>query len=193
MATRQSSKARGRSAGTARAKTGETGSLSAGERRALRRLLDEAAIRSVIDDYFHCVDSRTLNGLGRVFTEDVRYDFSGGLVRYDGWKGTARGLENTLRGGSISSSNHFASSVRIRVRGDTAVSDTHAVVFLMSERSNGGAGTVISRGLRYKDEWVRTPRGWRIAYRLHARTWTAETLAVPPAAPPGKRMRPGVR
>lgn len=193
MATKQSSKthrAGSRSnGGGARTAAG----LSAGEARALRRLLDEAAIRAVIDDYFHCVDSRTLQGLKRVFTDDARYDFSGGLVRYDGWKGTAKGLEGTLRGGSISSSNHFASSTRIRVRGDTASSDTHAVVFLMSERSNGGAGTVISRGLRYKDEWVRTRQGWRVAYRLHARTWTAETLAVPPTLPAGKRARPGIR
>ncbi len=56
----------------------------------------------------------------------------------------------------------------------------------MSERGGGAAGTVISRGLRYKDDWVRTPQGWRIRYRLHTRTWNFETLAVPPAPAGGK-------
>ena len=169
----------------------QAAALRASEVRALRRLLDEAAIRDVLELYFHCVDSRTLAGLRGVFTDDARYDFSGGLLRYIGWKETAKGLEGTLRGGAISSSNHFTSSTRIRVRGDTATSDTHAVVFLMSERGDGAPGTVISRGLRYKDEWVRTSQGWRMHYRLHNRTWTAETLGVPPASAKGRR--PGIR
>ncbi len=183
-------KKRSGTTGTPRLKA--PGELRAVEVRALRRLLDESAIRDVLDLYFHCVDSRTLAGLRGVFTDDARYDFSGGLVRYTGWKATAKGLEGTLSGGAISSSNHFTSSTRIRVSGDTATSDTHAVVFLMSERADGAAGTVISRGLRYKDEWVRTPRGWRISYRLHNRTWTAEAIAVRPVVP-GKPRRPGIR
>ena len=183
-------KKRSGTTGTPRMKA--PGELRAVEVRALRRLLDESAIRDALELYFHCVDSRTLAGLRGVFTDDARYDFSGGLVRYTGWKGTAKGLEGTLRGGAISSSNHFTSSTRIRVSGDTATSDTHAVVFLMSERADGAAGTVISRGLRYKDEWVRTSQGWRIGYRLHNRTWTAEAIAVRSVVP-GKSRRPGIR
>jgi hypothetical protein len=167
--------------------------LSAAEIRALRRLLDEAAIREVLEVYFHCVDSRTLGGLRAVFTDDAKYDFSGGLVRYIGWKGAANGLDATLKGGSISSSNHYTTSTRIKVSGDTATSDTHAMVVLMSERGNGAAGTAITRGLRYKDQWVRTARGWRIVHRQHNRTWTYESLAVRPAAPAGGRKRPGIR
>ena len=159
--------------------------LSAAETRALRLLLDQSAIREAIDRYFYCVDSRTFKAFSSVFTADSKSDYSGGLVRYEGWKGVMKGIDDTLRGGAISSSNHFTTSTRIRVQtgGDTASSDTHAGVFLMSEHGQGAAGTVIARGLRYKDEWVRTAQGWRIRYRLHTRTWTLETLAVKPDAP----------
>ena len=187
MAVRKAGKARGATkAGNAAPR------LSAAETRALRRLLDEAAIREVLEYYFYCVDSRTLRGLESVFTADSKYDFSGGLVRYEGWKGAAKGLEGTLRGGGISSSNHLTTSTRIRIRGDTATSDSHGLVFLMSEREGGAAGTVISRGLRYKDDWLRTAQGWRIRYRLHTRSWNFETLAVPPLPFKG-RAKPGIR
>ena len=166
--------------------------LSARELRDLRRQMAEAEIRDVMDLYFHAIDSRAFAGLRNVFTEDVRYDFSGGAIRFRGWKDVADSLNRTLKGGAISSSNHFNTSVRISVKGDTATSDSHAMVALMSERGGSGHGAVVTRGLRYKDRWVKTAKGWRIAYRLHLRSWTMETPAVPPV-PVGGKGKPGIR
>ena len=170
----------------------ESAGLSAAELRALRRQMAETEIRAVMDLYFHAIDSRAFTGLRNVFTEDVRYDFSGGAIRFEGWKDVADSLSRTLKGGAISSSNHFNTSVRISVKGDTATSDSHAMVALMSERGGNGHGAVVTRGLRYKDRWVKTARGWRIAYRLHLRSWTMETPAVPPV-PVGGKGQPGIR
>ena len=168
------------------------GGLSAAELRTLRRHMAEAEIRDVMDLYIHAIDSRAFAGLRHVFTEDVRYDFSGGAIRFRGWKDVADSLSRTLKGGAISSSNHFNTSVRISVKGDTATSDSHAMVALMSKRGGNGHGAVVTRGLRYKDQWVKTAKGWRIAYRLHLRSWTMETPAVPPV-PVGGKGKPGIR
>jgi ketosteroid isomerase-like protein len=170
----------------------KSAALAAAEIRALRRLQDEAEIRAAMELYFHCIDSRAFRGLRNVFTEDAIYDFAGGAIRFRGWSEVAEGMSRTLKGGDISSSNHFNTSVRIRLAGDSAASDSHAMVALMSGRGGNGAGAVVTRGLRYKDTWVRTPRGWRISHRIHLRTWTMETPAVRPV-PVGTKGQPGIR
>lgn len=172
------------------ARTGNSGSatgpLKASEVRALRVMMDKAAIVDTINLYYHSIDAHNLKGLNSVFTEDAKIDFSDGLVKYVGAKGMIKGIQDILTGGGISSSNHFSTSTRVSVSGDTARTDSVSAVFLMSERSGGGTGTVIVRGLRYRDEWIRTTAGWRIRYRLHSRGWAYETLAVRPDAKPGR-------
>jgi hypothetical protein len=160
--------------------------LKASEVRALRVMMDKAAIRETLENYYHAIDAHHLNDLNNVFTPDAKIDFSGGLVKYVGGKGMIKGIQDILKGGGISSSNHFSTSTRVSVSGDTAKTDSVSAVFLMSERAGGGTGTVIVRGLRYRDEWIRTPAGWRIHYRLHTRGWAYETLAVRPDLKPGK-------
>ena len=184
MATRSKGRAAGEAAaGRAGARTA---SLKASEVRALRVLMDKAAIREALENYYHAIDAHHVNDLTHIFTPDAKIDFSGGLVKYVGGRGMAKGIQDILKGGGISSSNHFSTSTRVSVSGDTAKSDSVSAVFLMSERAGGGTGTVIVRGLRYRDEWIRTPAGWRIRYRLHTRGWAFETLAVRPDAKPGK-------
>jgi hypothetical protein len=186
MATRR----KGKTPGGAR-RTEPAGQLSASELKAVRALLDQAAIREVIDRYFYCVDSGTMSDFDQVFTPDAKADYNGGQVKFNSWREVRDGMAGNLRSWNASSGNHFTTSTRIIVKGDTAKADTHAAVFLMTERGQGLSGTIMARGLRYQDDLVRTPDGWRIKYRLHHRSWNFETLGTPPslgqAAKPARR------
>ena len=158
------------------------GELTASETRALRMLLDQSAIRDVIELYNYSLDAGKFREFRNIFTSDARADYAGGLLKYSGWQGIMKGMRDNLRTGKISSSNHFITSVSIRVTGDTAKSDTFAVAVGETKGKPDGSGAVVSLGLRYRDEWIRGAKGWRISYRLHTRSWKFET-AVAAAAP----------
>jgi hypothetical protein len=54
----------------------------------------------------------------------------------------------------------------IDLHGDVAHAETQAVASLAS-----AAEGLVTRGLRYSDELVRTASGWRIAHRVHRCVW----------------------
>jgi len=64
--------------------------------------------------------------------------------------------------------------------------------FLLPQTSNlvvddgGGKGRIRVRGLRYIDDFVKTPEGWRIRHRVHIPIWQYEVVSVPPGLPQAK-------
>ena len=114
MATRKQAAKRPSGSGARQAAT----RLTAAETRALRTLLDKAAIRDVIDLYYHSIDAHNLKGLNSVFTADARIDFSGGLVKYVGAGGMIKGIQTILKSGAISSSSNLRASLIFKPSSD---------------------------------------------------------------------------
>lgn len=160
-----------------------------GADRSYQRLLDHAAIREGLDRYFYAIDSGKFALFREVFTEDAIADYAGGNLKLRGWRGIMEGMRDIVRGIPAASSNHFITSTQIRVRGDTAKSDTFGAIFVHKAAGKGAHGTVSALGVRYRDEWVRGPKGWRIRYRLHTRLWTCEGMPAGVAAKAAPRRR----
>jgi hypothetical protein len=69
-------------------------------------------------------------------------------------------------------SQHRFSSIEVRLDGDRARSTT----YLCAEHVKDGERFTV--GGHYRDEWERTPAGWRIAKRQLVTTWTEGNPAV---------------
>lgn len=139
----------------------------------LRTLLDESAIRSVIARYAHHVDARSIPDIADCFVEDACFEGADGSVRAVGRAAISEFFEaafSTPRLAPPAASTQLMSNTVVDLDGDVAHAETQALALLAS-RAEG----LVSRGLRYSDDLIRTPIGWRIAHRIHRCEWEATT------------------
>lgn len=146
----------------------------------LGRLLDEAGIRDVVARYAHHVDARSIAGILECFTDDARFESADGSVGTYGRESIRKFFETAFSGPRLTppaASTHLMANTLIDLDGDIAHAETQAVALLAS-RAEG----LVTRGLRYSDDLVRTPAGWRIVRRVHTCIWEE-------AAPGGTAVR----
>jgi ketosteroid isomerase-like protein len=132
---------------------------------------DREAILDVIARYARVVDDRDVDGIVELFTDDGRIDLEGGVQSGVGHDGIRAVYEAAFRSGLMAespASTHLMGNTRVSVEDDVAHAETDAVAFLASPTS------VVTRGLRYSDDLVRVPTGWRIARRVHRSRWQSE-------------------
>jgi hypothetical protein len=144
-------------------------------------LADSMEIREGLERYFYAVDAGRYALFRRVFAEDAKADYAGGKLKLKGARGIADAMRSIIRGMPKVSSNHFITGTDIVVRGDTATSDTFGAIFTHTQ-PKGQAPVLTAMGVRYRDRWVRTVKGWRITYRRHDRLWTCEGIPAGVAA-----------
>jgi ketosteroid isomerase-like protein len=130
----------------------------------LARLADREAIRDLVHAYARAVDAKDLVGVAACFTSDCGYE--GALGR-----GTIADALTAPRTAMdrYAVTMHYLGTHAATVDGDTARAETYAVAHHV--RGDGGQLTV---GVRYHDELVRTPDGWRIARRVVRTDWRSE-------------------
>jgi hypothetical protein len=128
---------------------------------AVQALLDRAAIQDVLLRYARGVDRRDLDLVASCFTADAAYD--GALAR-----GTIADALAALRVAvtRYTATLHFLGNQLIELDDDAARSETYA---LAHHRLADGTLRVVA--VRYVDELVRRPEGWRIARRVAHREW----------------------
>ncbi len=148
--------------------------LTPKEKSGLFRLLDEAAVREVIRNYFYGLDRRDFVILKDCFTEDAKGEYDAGKALYEGREAILGALRPIAQ---FKSTSHVTSSTAITIDGEHAKADTYAVAFLVLD----GERRVLVRGLQYLDQLVRSPEGWRIRHRIHIPTWQYDVDSVPPA------------
>lgn len=146
---------------------------------ALRKLLDQTAIRDVIGLYFYGLDRRDFVALAACFTSDANGEYFGGKTVLVGRDAIIEALRPITQ---FKFSTHLIGNMTIKVDGDRAKADTNAVAFLVVD-NDGGKGRILVRGLRYLDDLVQGPDGWRISHRVHIPNWQYEAASVPPAVP----------
>jgi ketosteroid isomerase-like protein len=139
--------------------------------RSPEALQDEAAIRDLIARYAHHVDDRSVADILQCFSDGSRFDAADGSLHAEGLEAIGQFFESAFAGPRLAppaESTHLMANTVVDVQGDVAHAETQAVAFLAS-----GAEGLVTRGLRYSDELVRTASGWRIAHRVHRCVWEA--------------------
>lgn len=154
--------------------------LTEAEQIALREFLRQGQVRSVLERYFHAVDSYDTAMLESCFTEDAQFAFNANsddkrvLI---GNRGIAEFFRERRR--NFKAQCHFLNHAAITVRGTTASADVFAMSNIVFE------DRIAVRGLRYLDELVLGPdEVWRIARRVHTPLWQYNGTPVAPMTAP---------
>ena len=132
----------------------------------LQEISDRLEIQDLLVEYCYAIDTRNWDALDDLFTSDAIIDYS----EVAGVKGTLSELKNILPDGMsvVKASQHNITTSKIKVEGDRAHGRTictNPLVF----RSDGQVGCI---GLWYRDEFVRTAKGWRISSRYGENCWS---------------------
>lgn len=131
----------------------------------LQEISDRMEIQSLMIAYCHAIDRRDWDALDDVFTPDAIIDYS----EMVGVKGTLPEIKRFLADSmqQLAATQHIISTSKIELQGDRAVGSTICTNPMVLKPDNH----VFFVGLWYRDEFVRTPRGWRIASRYEENCW----------------------
>ena len=129
---------------------------------------DLSLIQQVLVRYANAIDELAFDALASVFTPDARASYGGGPW-LDGLDAIIEYI-SPLR--SFAASFHFMGNMQIDVDGDRAHATTRSLTHLIASD-----GVLHARALRYRDQLVRTPAGWRINERVHTAQWMWEGTA----------------
>jgi ketosteroid isomerase-like protein len=130
----------------------------------LAYLGDRQAIRDLVTRYACAVDRRDFDAVGACFTPDAETD-------YTYFKGPIGEVLEKIRAGvgGFAMTMHVLGNHLAEVHGDSATSETYAVCYHRRPGVPDGAQLVVA--MRYLDDLVRTPEGWRIRRRRATVEW----------------------
>jgi hypothetical protein len=149
--------------------------------RRIRAIEDRLEIEDVIVRYAIAVDTQDDEMLESCFTDDAEASFAGVPAGPGGAAIVA--FLASLRGVRVIGSTHRFANIVVNLDGDEADVQSSAVVYGV----RGEPLQLRLRGISYRDRFVRTAAGWRIARRVHSAAWEggAENLPLTPIARPG--------
>ncbi len=142
----------------------------------LAEISDRMEIQDLMVDYCTAIDTRDWDALDRVFTPDAVIDYS----EMVGVRGSLTEIKAFLASSmaAVAACQHIISTSKITIQGDRA----HGRTICNNPMVLHPNGHVMLLGLWYRDEFVRTPAGWRISSRYEERSWgynvPAELLAL---------------
>lgn len=131
----------------------------------LQQLSDRMEIQDLMVEYCYAIDNRDWDALDNVFTPDAIIDYS----EMVGFKGNLAETKKFLSESMvvIQDCQHIISTSQIRLDGDRATGRTVCTNPMVLKPD----GHVFIVGLWYKDEFVRTDKGWRISSRYEQNSW----------------------
>ncbi|MGH0028875.1 MAG: nuclear transport factor 2 family protein [Myxococcota bacterium] len=136
-------------------------------------LRDRLEIGEILARYASSLDERDWPRLATCFTPDAVGDYGMGdpLEGYAAIEALCRGTLEPL-----DASQHLVGSIEIDLDGDTATSRCA----LQAQHTRRGLpdGENYLIGGTYRDRWVRTDTGWRIAHRQLRMVWSEGNPAV---------------
>lgn len=137
---------------------------------SLAEISDRLEIQQLMVDYSTAIDQRRFDDLDEVFTEDAYIDYTafGGIEgRYPEVK---KWLSEVLPNFPVYA--HMLGNFSVDVDGDTASSRVICFNPMVFPDEAGKAGEqVMFCALWYDDEFVRTPRGWRMTRRVETKVF----------------------
>ncbi|WP_181779403.1 nuclear transport factor 2 family protein [Pseudonocardia pini] len=140
---------------------------------------DEESLRALNERYFHGLDLRDLDVVGRTFRPDASAEYLDGEWVMSGRAEIVEKLRTILR---FRSSIHLVASASYTVHGD----DASGVVFAIATLAVDEPGpAVLVRGLRYTDTYRRDAHGWAYVHRCQQVLWQYDQPGVTPSIAPG--------
>ncbi len=142
----------------------------------LQQINDRIEIEELLARYSRALDYRNFEELEAIFTADALFD-AGGLGSPSGPAAIAAMIEGTI--GHLDATQHLVgkSLVDFGEDGDTAEVRTYLISQHIRESTEGPVKHYFLGG-EYYDRVVRTPDGWRIAFRRLDRMWKQGDRAV---------------
>jgi ketosteroid isomerase-like protein len=135
---------------------------------------DREQIEDVIATYAHAVDDRDIDRILSCFDPAGRIDFEGGVTSGVGHDGIRTAYEEAFAQPALAlpaTSTHLMADTLVTIDGDTAHAETQGVAF----HASATLGRVMTRGVRYSDDFHRGADGWRITRRVHRSLWQTES------------------
>lgn len=128
---------------------------------------DILAIQNLLATYAFALDEKDYDALDDVFTPDATFDYTAtGGVAGD-WPKIKPWLAAALARFPVT--QHLVGLPRIRLAGDRATCSTMLFNPMVLKRESGDI--IFFVGGTYRDELVRTPKGWRITRRVETDPW----------------------
>lgn len=135
---------------------------------SIEQISDRLEIQDLQVAYSHAIDFKNFDELDDVFTPDAIIDYS----VFGGPRGPYPEVKAYLAKTMpmFASYYHMVATSKVELDGDTATAVTichNPMVLPLPE----GKEQVFVCGLWYRDEYVRTPAGWRISNRVEEKTY----------------------
>ncbi|WP_327306011.1 nuclear transport factor 2 family protein [Streptomyces sp. NBC_01298] len=147
---------------------------------------DELAINRLLETYLFAVDTKDKTVFRTLFTDDATLtvmahpDGTAGIVK-SGIEAVVANLDGAAAWGY---STHVTANAYVRVTGRyTATGDSHATAQLVYPATATAPETVVVRGIRYRDEYVKSAGVWKIRKRVFSPLWQYNGTAVQIAYP----------
>ncbi len=142
----------------------------------LQEITDRIEIDELLARYARALDYRNFHELDDIFTPDATFD-AGGLGSPMGPAAIREMIEGTI--GHLDATQHLVgkSLIDFADDGDSAEVRTYLISQHIRESAPGPVKNYFLGG-EYYDRVVRTPAGWRIAYRRLDRLWKQGDRAV---------------
>lgn len=143
----------------------------------LREISDRLEIQDLLARYSFAIDDRNWDALDRVFTADAWIDYrqtggaAGRLPEIKRWLAAALARFPRYQ--------HLVATTMLTIGDDSAAGRT--ILFNpMVYRGDDDVERSFFIGLWYRDRFVRTVQGWRIAERVEEMSWTHDVPEMPP-------------
>jgi hypothetical protein len=137
--------------------------------KSIEEISDRLEIQDLQTAYSHAIDFQDWDALDDVFTPDAHIDytvFGGPAGSYPEIK---KFLQEAMPG--FHGYYHMVATAKVELHGDTATGVTPCWNPMPLDAGEGRSNTFFC-GLWYRDKYVRTPDGWRIAERIEQKAFT---------------------
>jgi uncharacterized protein (TIGR02246 family) len=136
----------------------------------LARLLDERALRRLVEAWAQAADRLDADRFESIVTSDIVLEHSG--LRMEG-REQIRGIPALLEA-RFSGTIHFVMNHVVTIDGDQASGETYSLAYHRYEAPDGTPMT-LDWAIRYQDRYRRENGEWRIAYRRLIVVWEKRT------------------
>jgi uncharacterized protein (TIGR02246 family) len=127
---------------------------------------DRDEIADLLARYALACDERDFDVFRECFTEDAEASFAGERLP----PGREHIVDHIRPLVNVPMTQHVVGILSITIHGDIATATSYTTVRAVRRDASGGH-ELLHRGLRYDDQLVRAPDGWRFRERVHQVLW----------------------
>ena len=139
----------------------------------IQEIADRMALKDLVDTFSNLADTKEIDRQVLLFTEDaevISYQGDKQTSHLKGRKELAERFKDFLD--QFTTVYHINGQQTVKIDGNKATGIAYAQVVLVSEKK--GKKTILTQGVRYNDEYVKTNGKWLINKRISHFEWSKE-------------------